>query len=353
MTQTSFAQQTKILEGPTYTRGHSVSCYCCYRVWLLCWQHVQRGCFPVFIVAPGLSSCVLPVCCTKFSFSLPLSSSIYQGERQPPNPHSWVWNSPCTLTTHTRLILDEGPTSNSHPCVLCGYENTACNQPLCEAEWVSGCESSPMPTSATWVWAEITAVTDPEGWQGALVSSSIADNVFHLILRDCKNSLNCSSRRAVPWLGVCRYLCPFTSPTQYATPSSSSSHGMGRAGKTSLPPHCAQSVPSLVILWNEALLQDSAVHCASLLSFIHFLTQPLAKTAWGAPIQPQRTEPARAGKGAGTALTRYYRHFHSSSPQSMFILTLCDYLVNPGQRGSPSGKQKLHGVKASVQTVPG
>lgn len=122
--------------------------------------------------------------------------------------------------------------------------------------------------------------------------------------RLCKNSLNWSPRRAVPSLGVCRYLCPFTSPSQYTTPSSSSSsHGMGRAGKTSLPPHCscARSAPGVVILVrNEALLQDSAVRCASVPCFIHSLKQPLAGTAQGAPIQPQRTEPARVGKGAGT-----------------------------------------------------
>lgn len=106
----------------------------------------------------------LPVCCTQFPFSLPLSSSIYQEERQPPNPHSWVWNSPCMLTTHTHLILNEGPTSNARPCVLCGYETTACNQPLCEAEWVSGRESNLMPTSSSWARAAITAVTDLEGW---------------------------------------------------------------------------------------------------------------------------------------------------------------------------------------------
>lgn len=43
----------------------------------------------------------LPVCCTQFPFSLPLSSSIYQEERQPPNPHSWVWNSLRTHYAHT------------------------------------------------------------------------------------------------------------------------------------------------------------------------------------------------------------------------------------------------------------
>lgn len=118
--------------------------------------------------------------------------------------------------------------------------------------------------------------------------------------------------------------------------------------RTALSPY-----PALLFCGMKPCFRTVLFVVPHVLSFIHSLKQLLAGTAQGAPIQPQRTEPARAGKGAGTALMRYYRRFHSSSPQSMFILSLCDYLVNPGQRGSPSGKQKLHGVKASVQTVPG